>query len=379
VIAKTDATGIASVILDGNDWRRVAVFSQGYKGGTQIVNGKVRTGNVIWALDITDPLDPVPLWQRADEGSQDLINPPAMGWVDLSGNKKWLVGYSSGGSPVASTLPAVYLVNAATGALEKKIEIGTESGRGVAVMMGTPAFMDSDTDGYIDYVFGGTSEGILFAYNTVTDTLITQTVANASFYLTPNIDFGGDTDTIAVVATSGDSPLIYDEPDSIQNIIYVYHFAIEDATFSLSGSIELKPGHKIFSRPKIIGSQLLVGTTTGDTYNFCDFDPSDPGDLILYDLDNLGTDDVIEFEISQFGSILAPIIVSDGRVFAHRNTSDLNDPGNEHTVTGVHSSQTIQAEEKPEVTVGEVFGIAGWQDELVKKVNDNIETEPETP
>lgn len=379
VVAKTDATGISSVILDGNDWRRVAVFSQGYKGGTQIVNGKVRTGNVIWALDITDPADPIPLWQRADEGSQDLINPPAMGWVDLGGSKLWLVGYSSGGSPVTGTLPAVYLVNAATGALAKKIEVGTESGRGDAVMMGTPAFMDSDTDGYIDYVFGATSEGILFAYNTATDTLVTQTVANASFYLTPNIDFAGDTDTIAVVATSGDSPLIYDEPATVQNKIYVYHFAIDDATFSLEGTIDLKAGHKIFSRPKIIGSQLLVGTTTGDTFNFCDFDPSDPGDLILYDLDNLGTEDVIEYEISQFGSILAPIIVSDGRVFAHRNTSDLNDPGNEHTVTGVHSKQTIQAEEKPEVTVGEVFGIAGWQDELVKKVNENIDTESETP
>ena len=379
VIAKTDATGISSIILDDDEWRRVAVFSQGYKGGTQIINGNVRTGNVIWALDITDPLDPVPLWQRADLGSQDLINPPAMGWVDLNGSKKWLVGYSSGGSPVSGTLPAFYLVNAATGALEKKVDVGTEAGRGTAVMMGTPAFMDSDTDGYIDYVFGATSEGIIFAYNASTDTLTTQTVANASFYLTPNIEFSGDTNTIAVVATSGDSPLIYDEPATVQNAIYVYQFTLDDTSFALAGSIDIKAGHKVFSRPKIIGSQLVVGTTTGDTFNFCDFDPDDPGDLVLYDLENLGTDDVIEFEISEFGSILAPIIVSDGRVFAHRNTSDLNDPGHEHTVSGVHSKQNIQAEEKPEVTVGEVFGLAGWQDELVKKINENIASEPETP
>jgi hypothetical protein len=379
VVAKTDATGIASIILDDNEWRRIAVFSQGFKGGTQIVNGNVRTGNVIWALDITDVTDPVPLWQRADLASQDLINPPAMGWVDMNGTKVWLVGYSSGGSPVTGALPAAYLVNAATGELVKKIEVGTNTNIDTAVMMGTPAFMDSDTDGYIDLVFGATSEGILYAYNTATDTLVTETVSNASFYLTPNIDFAGDTDSIYVVATSGDSPLVYDEPDSVENKIYAYVYDIEGGSFSLSGTIDIKDGHKVFSRPKIIGSQLVVGTTTGDTFNFCDFDPDDPGDLVLYDLENLGTDEVLEFEISEFGSILAPIIVSDGRVFAHRNTSDLNDPGHGHTVTGVHSKQIIQAEEKPEVTVGEVFGLAGWQDELVKKINENIAAESETP
>ena len=165
VEAKADGTGIFTIVKDPNvsdpnsQWKRIAVFIHGFQGGTQVSGGNTYTGNGIWAIDITDPDDPIPLWQRVDERAQDLINPLTMGWMEFgSGDPKWVVCYPTGGTPVADNIPGFILVDALDGDEIHYQTVGTDPAKGTDVMLGTPALVDSDENGYVDLIVGATSQ-----------------------------------------------------------------------------------------------------------------------------------------------------------------------------------------------------------------------------
>lgn len=374
IVAKCDATAVATIVKDDDTWKRVVVFAQGYKAGSQTIDNDDRIGNVIWAMDLTDVDNPIPLWHRSDANTQDIINPISMGWMKVGTDPIWVAVYPSGGTPVADQVAYFNIVNALTGALIQSVAVGSEVNKGNETMLGTPALIDTDGDGYIDHVFGATSEGWLFAYNTVDSSLNTKELSG-SFYLAPNIDLDGD-GNVRVVALTGDSPLVYDSPAKpFNNQIYYYTFVVEDNTWDENGTITMKENHKAFSRPKLIGQQLVVGTTTGDTFNFCDADPDDPGDLVLYDLTEIGTDDVLDDIISGYGSVLAPIVVSDGRVLAHGSTSEAEDPRDEGSVFS--NRQTPRPSANEEITIADIFGVFSWQDELIQALKNAQSTDAE--
>jgi len=363
VVGSSDATGVYLVMQNNADeWRRVAVFVQGFQGGTAVSGGNVNTGNAVWALDITDPDDPVPLWQRQDAGAQDLINPAAMGWLEQgAGSPVWVAVYPSGGTPVAGSAPRFYIVDAWDGSLISEVSLGSAG----EVMLGTPSLVDTDRNGFVDSIVGATSGGTIFVYDTTAGSMTTRTYSGKSFYIAPNIDPRTD-GSMRIAAVSGDNPLIYDEGTSgFINTVYVIDYA--DGSFTDLGDVDLPANHKAFSRPKIVGDQLVVGTTTGDTFNFCDFDPDDPGDLILIDLEALGTSDEIEDQISGYGSILAPIIIINSNIFIHKTSSSRDDTNQEGSIFRIPQNENY-SEELASVSVGETFGILGWQDKLLDKV-----------
>ncbi len=380
IVAKCDATAISTIVKDDDTWKRVVVFAQGYKAGTQTIGGDDRIGNVIWAMDLTDVDDPIPLWHRSDGNTQDIVNPVSMGWMKIGSEPVWVAVYPSGGTPLANEKASFNIVNALTGALVRSVTVGSDTNTGNESMLGTPGLIDSDGDGYIDLVFGATSEGWLFAYNTVNELLTTEEL-NGSFYLAPNIELDAD-NNVRVVALTGDSPLVYDSPEKpFNNKIYYYSFVTQENKWSEYGTITMKANHKAFSRPKLIGQQLVVGTTTGDTFNFCDADPDDPGDLLLYDLSQIGTDDVLDEDIVGFGSVLAPIVVSDGRVLAHGSNNNAYNPREEGSVFG--NRKIGQFSSQAEVSIGDIFGVYSWQDDLMQSLKNALEdkenTDEETP
>lgn len=370
ITANVDATAVSTIMKGRSGWMRIAVFSQGFKGGSQAIGGTDLTGNVVWALDLTDTDNPVPMWQRAEASAQDQINPPAIGWAEFGSDSiEWVVAYSSGGTPVSGQEPKFYLVKAEDGSLIREVSVATSGGTGDDLMTGTPALIDTDNNGYVDHLFGATSRGKLFAYDLTSGTLATESVTGARFFLAPNIQESGD-GKVTVVAVSGDDPLRYDEDEygdtDFENSVLIYEFdpAASSGQWVLQGTVDLPVRHKAFSRPKIIGNQLVVGTTTGDTFNFCDFDSDDPGSLLLLNINSFS----IENSIDQFGSVLAPIIVSDSRVFAHRNTSSKNDPNESGSVFRIPADQVIQSEDVKQTVIAQVFGIIGMQDDLLKKI-----------
>ena len=365
ITAKVDATAVSSIVYHENEWKRVVVFSQGYKGGKEQFETETRLGTGVWALDLTDPDDPIPLWQRTDSHVQDLINPPTMGWVEQSGgDPQWMVAYASGGTPVPDHIPSFTLVNAYTGELIRNLEVGTASAKGIDTMIGTPSFADLDNNGFMDHLFGATSEGILFAYDLRAGGSTQNYKINTTFFLAPNVQTDG-TGKATIVALSGDSPLIYDEPEgTFTNSVYVLEYNSNTSTWVEQGNFNLPTKHKAFSRPKLVGSQLIVGTTTGDTFNFCDFDRDDPGDLLLYDLSQLAGDP-LEDSVSGFGPTLAPILVSDGAISVHRSVSSRTEPNHS---SSVFKHQRGQSSEVKKIPVGKVFGVIGWQNDTMDKL-----------
>lgn len=372
IVGKSDATAVTMIAKDGSTWKRLVVFTQGYKAGTQTINETEYISNVVWAMDLTDIDNPIPLWQRSDTNTQDIVNPVAMGWMMCETTPRWVAVYPTGGSPVTGQRTGFHIVDAFTGESIRNEPVGSASRAGLETMLGTPALMDTDGDGFVDHVFGATSEGYLYAFNTAEYSLKTVQLVGKKFYLAPNI--GSDIDgNVEFIAVSGDNPLIYDEqPKPFTNTIYYYKYEVGTADWTELGSIDLPENHKAFSRPKLVGNQLVVGTTTGDTFNFCDADPDDPGSLLLYDLTQIGTEFVLDYSIDDFGSVLAPIVVADNRVLAHGSRSPNDNPNAKGSVFS--TPQAPDAKETLSFSIADLFGVASWQDDLIQALQN-----PSTP
>lgn len=359
VSAKIDATPIVGVIRAGGNWRRVAVMAQGENGGT--LNGRV--GNAIWAMDVTDPDDPIPLWEYTHDAMNNIIHPLAMSWAELSGGPQWIVGANSGASPLPTERPTLYFLDAYSGNELLVRQVGSV-GESIA---GAPALIDADQNGYVDWAYASTSEGVLVAQSLESfGTTQFETVANARFYLTPNVAPIGD-GKVLVIAVTGDSPLIDDEDGNVNRLVAYIHDTDPSApsAFTYLGDFELPAGHKAFARPRLVGTQLVMGTTTGETFSFCDPDPNDPGNLYLFDdvfaLDAIDQSDPYNTGVSAFvgfGPTRAAIPVSGGRIMAHsaRRWDGQNDRS-EFSPKGKAPESNQR-----EIAIGNVFGVVGWSE-----------------
>jgi len=380
VTARIESTATTRVIKVGpQDWRRIVVFSQGYQGGSKTyADGKTRTGNVVWALDITNPDDPQPLWHFASKAVQDIVNPVAIGWAEINNTPRWIVAFSTGATPIADSKAGFMVLDAFTGELISAASKATSNADPNVVMQGSPALLDTDDNGYIDHLVGANSAGEIFTFNINTLAgLNTQTVPGARFYTTPNVRVtaGGQ---IMIVATAGDDPFTYDHDQytssDFVNSVSVFEFEPKDGTFSSSCSVDLPTRHKAFARPILVGNRLVVGTTTGDTPNICDFDPDDPGDLVVFDLTGCAVEDSFE----SFGSIIAPLRFYGDQILVHSNTSKNSDPSSGGSPFQKRTTAPKPAQPQPTV-VAEIFGILGTQDNVLENLRLNNTEENNTP
>ncbi|MCB1050447.1 MAG: DUF4114 domain-containing protein [Acidobacteria bacterium] len=353
VNAKIDTTGISSVIYDSGNWRRICVFAQGENGG----NFKGRTGNVVFAMDMTDPDDPKPLWEYSHDRMQNLLYPLAMSWSIFDGAKEWVLALSTGATPVVGTQPGVIFLNPLTGEQKDVVNLASTN----ATISGAPAMVDVDGSGYANYAYVGSSDGRLIAINIDDRSHNEVQIPGKGFWLAPNVRSMGD-GTVLVTAVSGDSPLTRDEGDDVQNYIYVYTHTVADGTWTLIGTFKLPKGHKAFARPRLVGTSLVVGTTTGDTYSFCDPDPDDLGALILIkDVFNIAS--------------LDPDTAGDGwEQIGIGGTGDKSYKAPVTVINGViraHDSFNMAPNPKPNIpvnratTIGNVFGVVGWDEPLL--------------
>jgi type IV pilus assembly protein PilY1 len=128
-----------------------------------LVNGLGKGGKGYFALDVTNPAAMVPanvLWEYSAAGDDDLgfaysrayiVNTQAAGKVVVFSN-----GYDSvNGSAV------LYVLNVQTGALIKKFDTGVTGCNGLA----TPAVVDIDMDGKVDYAFAGDLKGNMWKFD----------------------------------------------------------------------------------------------------------------------------------------------------------------------------------------------------------------------
>ncbi len=156
---------IADVYIDSTDdgtenpeWKSVLIAAEG--------NG----GDTIYCLDVTDPINPVFLWEY---GHPDLFrsrSSPAIaqiGRITSGGDAKWVAFFVSG-KTYSNVHPSIYMIDIETGMLTSgnKIELDCmgDAGKG-GIPSGQPAIVDSDNNGYIDRVYVGTSKGYMYKVN----------------------------------------------------------------------------------------------------------------------------------------------------------------------------------------------------------------------
>ncbi len=369
--ASVDATGVTAVVYDTtaqDDWRRVAVFSQGINAG--IDNGLL--GSYTWALDITDVDNPLPMWEYTQDNFQNLLNPPSIAWTKIAGDLVWVVGLSSGGSPVAGKRPTMTFIDALTGA--KKVETNLGAGVGETIV-GTPALADMDQDGLIDIAIGATSDGNVGAYNVQTGQEWVRPINGAHFFVAPNIR-AIDAEKVRVIAVSGDSPILQDETVNLATpaTVYVMTFdrtASGAGAFTIDSTRSLPGGQKVFARPRLVGENLVLGTTSGDTVHLCDFDPNNPGDLFVFrGISDIANAPLIEDEtvISQYGSIKGPITVVGGVIRAHKfqvNNNSNQQEEEERSPWRKDHNYLGSREEPARITTGKTFGISSFHEWLI--------------
>ena len=156
-----------------------AFFSSDTAWHTVLVSGLNKGGREVFALDVTDPTALTEaastnylLWEFTNANDADLgytYSRPAVvkmhdgKWVAIFGN-----GYNSSGSNsagVASTGHAVlFIVDVRTGALIKKIDTQVGS-TGTPNGLATPAVVDVDGDGIVDYVYAGDLQGNMWKFD----------------------------------------------------------------------------------------------------------------------------------------------------------------------------------------------------------------------
>jgi len=170
---------VADVQINGA-WRTVLVTGQGPGSGSTLAGGL----NYYWALDITDPTNPQPLWEITHRDSRNAItmgetwSVPAIGKVNQSGTLHWVAFMGSGydNDPAADLAGRnFYVVRIDTGALLRTVQVnqvntasltGTRSAYVYpnikTAIVASPTAIDTDRDGLINSVYVGDLDGRLY-------------------------------------------------------------------------------------------------------------------------------------------------------------------------------------------------------------------------
>jgi hypothetical protein len=188
-----DGSPAVADVQIGGTWKTVLVTGQGPGSGSILGSGNV-TGavNYYWALDITDPSDPRPLWEvshtyrsgsRTYPSMGETWSTPAIGKVNHSGTTRWVAFMGSGYDNVKSSSYSLgqrlYVVRMDTGdfvlatSAVSQVNTATMSGARaafqypniVATIPGSPTAVDLDGNGFTDSVFVGDLDGRLYRMN----------------------------------------------------------------------------------------------------------------------------------------------------------------------------------------------------------------------
>ncbi|HVP89757.1 MAG TPA: PilC/PilY family type IV pilus protein [Terriglobales bacterium] len=167
---------VSDVYMNGQ-WRTVLVCGQGPGKGSTMAGGY----NYYWALDVTDPANPLPLWEitHLDASGQYTMGEtwsiPAIGRINDAGTDRWVAfmgsGYDNIGQKVAGR--TFYVVRIDTGAVLWTTTVGdVDTSLFTAprsaytdiqpAFVASPTTVDTNSDGYVNYVYAADLDGRLY-------------------------------------------------------------------------------------------------------------------------------------------------------------------------------------------------------------------------
>ncbi|MFQ6036977.1 MAG: pilus assembly protein, partial [Candidatus Aminicenantales bacterium] len=156
---------------DGNgsrEWRTILVCGQGPGEGSSIAGGL----NYYFALDVTDPYDPQPLWEFTHKRLGETWSIPVIGKIVKSGSDTWVAFTGSGydNNPDRRTGNRFYAVDLETGDQfwkYKATEVNTKNVHGFSwniknTLPGSPSLVDIDQNGHVDRVYFADLDGRVY-------------------------------------------------------------------------------------------------------------------------------------------------------------------------------------------------------------------------
>lgn len=175
---------VADVQINGA-WRTVLVTGQGPGSGSALAGGL----NYYWALDVTDPTNPLPLWEITHKDAQDppritmgeTWSTPAIGKVNHNGTARWVAFMGSGydNDPAADIAGRrFYVVRIDTGAIIRNVSVANVNTNSNLIFSGdrnpykypdimpaivaSPTAIDTDGNGFVNFVYVGDLDGRLY-------------------------------------------------------------------------------------------------------------------------------------------------------------------------------------------------------------------------
>jgi Tfp pilus assembly protein, tip-associated adhesin PilY1 len=154
-------------------WRTVLMCGQGAGKGSTGAGGL----NYYFALDVTDPNDPLPLWEAKDSATMgETWSVPAFGQVVSGTTPHWVAFVGSGYDNDTARIIGnrFYVIRLDTGAILKTLTVATDVNTSLSnkcpkpypniqvTVPGSPTAVDINRDGRTDYVYFGDLDGRLY-------------------------------------------------------------------------------------------------------------------------------------------------------------------------------------------------------------------------
>jgi len=350
--AFVDASPAVSDVYINSSWKTVLLSAQG--------NG----GDTIFCLDITDPDNPLFLWEFADPELFRSRSSPSVGKIGrilMDGYPKWVAFFVSGKTFDDTLYPSIYVIDIGSGSLLERIYLDAVPQGAGGVPSGQPTVLDTDGNGYIDRLYIGTDKGYLYKVNIPDDPdtvkyNLSNCVINHDFvdadsnevpealryqpiYGSPVVNVSRSVSSngysnydVKIFFGTGDSPYYDEDINTSTTHYYFYAYldqsdkgACNDAAVSLDWFLELPEGHRIFASAFAAAGTVYFGTSTSDTEDPCELageSVSNLGRVFALSMDS-GT---VKFEQSVGNMIVSPV-VADEHLYIRTQTYGLQSFG----------------------------------------------------
>lgn len=378
--AYVDASpAIADVYVNGG-WRTVLLSAQG--------NG----GDTVFALDVTDPYNPVFMWEYVDPDLYRSSSSPAIGQVGritVGGQEHWAAFFVSGNTSCTVAersaeatycYPSIFVIDIADGSVIERIYLDSNSGGIGGIPSGQPAILDFDNNGFIDRMYVGTDKGYMYKVNlpddgtgTIQDCVINSdfvaedgsTVATPfqSIYASPTVV--KEEGVVKIFYGTGDSPYAKDGDLSSATKYHFLAYVDSDAKGACGGAtldwfLELPAGHRVFASAFAAAGRIYFGTSTADTEDPCEGyglegDVDNEGRLYILNQDGSFADPDLEFVPT--GDLRTTPVVEDEHVYFKPPISDPDDPDG-----GVQSLGDGQYNNQPNMTGNPETSRSWWRE-----------------
>ena len=238
-------------------------FNSESKWKSVLISGERGGGNYYFAIDVTDPNNPLILWDWTDPNMGQTWAKPDIGRVKVGSNTKSVAFFTGGYSTTANQGNSFYIVDIETGTTLKMWtqSNGNPVGSSTNTIPAGPTAYDVNQDGFIEYVYFGDISGTLWKVD-VSDTNINNWTLYNFFtpqnpmpiFYSPAVANNNQGQTLIFFGTGNELGL------TTLDTNYFYEIQDQGATGTLVWSQTLGSGEKVLDSPSV--SNYVVYFTT---------------------------------------------------------------------------------------------------------------------